>query len=178
MPRVTRIQVVQPTTNGTNEDDESAEEGADGIDAATMPLPPRAALRPPGASTAMPPAASTQPDPSRAFAATTDRMPPVAGDDATHSASGGERRAARAGTSTGDDQTGDGLLVVEVASDAVVFVNGVERGRGHVRVAELDRHARHAVRIHRPGFHSWSGSVSLDGRPAAKIRPTLKPRSR
>jgi hypothetical protein len=47
-----------------------------------------------------------------------------------------------------------------------------------VRVLELDRHARHAVRIHCPGHLPWSGSVSLEGRPAAKIKPTLKPRAR
>jgi PAS domain S-box-containing protein len=67
---------------------------------------------------------------------------------------------------------------VDAPADAVVIVNGVERGRGHVRVTDLDRSARHAVRIHCPGHHAWSGSVSLDGKPAAKIRPTLKPRAR
>jgi hypothetical protein len=76
------------------------------------------------------------------------------------------------------DEPADGVLVVEAPADASVTVNGVERGRGVVRVLELDRHARHAVRIHCPGHVPWSGSVSLEGRPAAKIKPSLKPRAR
>lgn len=72
----------------------------------------------------------------------------------------------------------DGVLVVEAPADASITVNGVDRGRGVVRVSELDREARHAVRIHAPGFQPWSGSVSLQGKAAAKIKPTLKPRVR
>jgi len=72
----------------------------------------------------------------------------------------------------------DGVLVVDAPADATVTVNGVERGRGTVRVGDLDRDARHAVRIHCPGFAPWSGSVTLQGKPAAKIRPALKPRLR
>ncbi len=72
----------------------------------------------------------------------------------------------------------DGVLVVEAPADASITVNGVDRGRGIVRISDLDRDARHAVRIHAPGFQPWSGSVSLQGKPAAKIRPTLKPRAR
>ena len=76
------------------------------------------------------------------------------------------------------DEPADGVLVVEAPPDASVTVNGVERGRGVVRVLELDRFARHAVRIHCPGHVPWSGSVSLEGRPAAKIKPSLRPRAR
>ena len=72
----------------------------------------------------------------------------------------------------------DGVLVVEAPADASVTVNGVDRGRGVVRVLDLDRDARHAVRIHAPGFKPWSGTVSLQGKPAAKIKPALKPRVR
>ncbi len=93
------------------------------------------------------------------------RSPPVAG-------------AFVAGPVAAPDSRADGTLVVEAPPEAVVVVNGIERGRGHVRVAALDRHARHVVRIQRPGFHTWSGSVSLDGKVAARIRPTLKPRAR
>ena len=49
---------------------------------------------------------------------------------------------------------------------------------GTVKVGDLDREARHAVRINCQGFSPWSGSVSLQGKPAAKIRPALKPRAR
>jgi hypothetical protein len=76
------------------------------------------------------------------------------------------------------EEPADGVLVVEAPPDASVTVNGVERGRGVVRVLELDRFARHAVRIHCPGHVPWSGSVSLEGRPAAKIKPSLRPRAR
>jgi hypothetical protein len=41
-------------------------------------------------------------------------------------------------------------------------------------VTEIDRYAKHAVRIHAPGFAPWSGSACLEGRKAAKIRPGLK----
>ncbi len=70
----------------------------------------------------------------------------------------------------------DGVLVIDAPPDATVTVNGVERGRGMVKVTELDRNAKHAVRIHCSGFAPWSGSVTLQGKAAAKIRPTLKPR--
>ena len=72
----------------------------------------------------------------------------------------------------------DGVLVVDAPADATVTVNGIDRGRGTVRVGDLDRVARHAVRIHCPGFAPWSGSVTLQGKAAAKIRPVLKPRGR
>lgn len=78
----------------------------------------------------------------------------------------------------GESVTREGVLVVEAPNDASVIVNGIDRGRGVVRVAGLDRHARHAVRIHRPGHLPWSASVTLEGKPAAKIRPTLKVRPR
>lgn len=71
----------------------------------------------------------------------------------------------------------DGTLIVEVPDGAVVFVNGLERGRGpQLKVLGIDRYAKHAVRIHAPGFAPWSGSVCLEGRTAAKIRPGLKPK--
>lgn len=72
----------------------------------------------------------------------------------------------------------DGVLVIDAPAEATVTVNGIERGRGTVRVGDLDREARHAVRIHGAGYAPWSGSVSLQGKPAAKIRPSLKPRAR
>jgi hypothetical protein len=72
----------------------------------------------------------------------------------------------------------DGVLVVDAPADATVTVNGIDRGRGTVRVGDLDRVARHAVRIHCPGFAPWSGSVTLQGKAAAKIRPALQPRAR
>lgn len=72
----------------------------------------------------------------------------------------------------------DGILVVDAPPEATVTVNGVERGRGTIKVTDLDREARHAVRIQCHGFFPWKGSVSLQGKPAAKIRPALKPRSR
>ncbi len=69
---------------------------------------------------------------------------------------------------------GDGSLVIEVPVDATVFVNGVERGRGPQRVDGLDRNGKVVVRILCPGHTPWSGSVNLEGKPAAKIRPSLK----
>ena len=78
---------------------------------------------------------------------------------------------------TVDAEPADGTLIVEVPDGSVVFVDGVERGRGpSLKVRDLDRFAKHAVRIHAPGFMPWSGSVCLEGRTAAKIRPGLKKR--
>jgi len=76
------------------------------------------------------------------------------------------------------EQPHDGVLVVDAPAEATVTVNGVERGKGTIKVQNLDRDARHAVRIHCPGFAPWSGSVTLQGKQAAKIRPQLKPRGR
>lgn len=102
----------------------------------------------------------------------------------TQPSSTGEIKSPRPVPSTADGEgvdaevAHDGVLVVEAPNDAVVVVNGVDRGKGVVRVGDLDRRAKHAVRIHAPGFQPWSGSVTLEGKPAAKIRPTLKPRAR
>jgi hypothetical protein len=111
--------------------------------------------------------------------AVTDRIAAFESATADGSSTGEAPKApVRPVPSTDDEALADGVLVVDAPTDAVVIVNGVERGRGHVRVVDLDRQARHAVRIHCPGHHAWSGSVSLDGKPAAKIRPTVKPRAR
>lgn len=94
------------------------------------------------------------------------------------------RTASSSSTTGGDAQTleaepADGTLIVDVPAGAVVFVNGVERGRGpSLKVRELDRYAKHAVRVHAEGFSPWKGTVSLDGRVAAKVRPNLKSRGR
>lgn len=72
---------------------------------------------------------------------------------------------------------GDGTLIIEVPDGAIIFINGVERGHGPTaKVEDLDRHARHAIRIHCAGYQPWNGSVCLEGRAAAKVRPTLKKR--
>jgi hypothetical protein len=83
------------------------------------------------------------------------------------------------GAQTLEAEPADGTLIVDVPAGAVVFVNGVERGRGpSLRVRELDRYAKHAVRVHADGFSPWKGTVSLDGRVAAKVRPNLRARGR
>ncbi|OGQ18328.1 MAG: hypothetical protein A2138_01425 [Deltaproteobacteria bacterium RBG_16_71_12] len=83
------------------------------------------------------------------------------------------------GAETLEAEPADGTLIVDVPAGAVVFVNGVERGRGpSLRVRELDRYAKHAVRVHADGFVPWKGTVSLDGRVAAKVRPNLRARGR
>lgn len=69
-----------------------------------------------------------------------------------------------------------GTLVIEVPAEAVVFVDGAERARGAVRLEGVDRYARFAVRVHCPGFEPWSGLVSLNGKSAAKVKPTLRRR--
>ncbi len=87
--------------------------------------------------------------------------------------------ATGSGAETLEAEPADGMLIVDVPAGAVVFVNGVERGRGpSLRVRELDRYAKHAVRIHADGFAPWKGTVSLDGRVAAKVRPNLRARGR
>lgn len=83
------------------------------------------------------------------------------------------------GAETLEAEPADGTLIVDVPAGAAVFVNGVERGRGpSLRVRELDRYAKHAVRVHADGFAPWKGTVSLDGRVAAKVRPNLRARGR
>lgn len=186
VPRVTRIHLVAPGASTTNGDDEVPESTADIDPESTIPPqmlvkappppPPRVPTRvesrddetqagddpdetqaPSQQAAAEPPA---PPPPHR-------RLPTSAEGDAVPA----RRPAARA-------EVHDGVLVVDAPAEATVTVNGVERGRGMVRVGDLDRDARHAVRIHCAGFAPWSGSVSLQGKPAAKIRPTLKPRAR
>lgn len=75
------------------------------------------------------------------------------------------------------DEPDGGTLIIEVPQGAVIFVNGVERGRGPaLKVSPIDRFAKHTLRIHAPGHLAWSGSVCLEGRMTAKVRPPLKPK--
>lgn len=69
-----------------------------------------------------------------------------------------------------------GTLVVDAPAEATVFVDGVEQARGTARLEGVDRYARFALRVHCPGFEPWSALVSLNGRPAVKITPTLRRR--
>lgn len=69
-----------------------------------------------------------------------------------------------------------GVLVVEARAGATVFLDGIWRGVGRVVITELDRFSSYSVRVHCPGFAPWSGSVSLGGEVAARVRPTLEPR--
>jgi hypothetical protein len=94
-------------------------------------------------------------------------------------------RVTRIVLNRGDSSTGpqkvahvDGVLVVDVPAEAQVWVNGIERGRGAQRITDLDRDAKHAVRVACSGFVPWNGVVSLEGKPAAKLKPQLKPRAR
>jgi hypothetical protein len=113
-----------------------------------------------------------------------DHQPPRSHPVASAHQDGRAPPSASSSTTGGDAQTleaepADGTLIVDVPAGAVVFVNGVERGRGpSLKVRELDRYAKHAVRVHAEGFSPWKGTVSLDGRVAAKVRPNLKARGR
>jgi hypothetical protein len=192
VPRITRIQLSTapsaPSAPSATGDDEVA------LDeptfppppppsvAAVRPLPPAAGAPTAGAPTTLGAQERTSPDRAaveRMALPITDRIPLGNGGGDSEASTTGEldvvagRRAA-----SSVEALHDGTLVVEAPADATVIVNGIERGRGLVRVADLDRSARHAVRILCPGHQTWSGSVSLDGKPAAKIRPTLKPRVR
>lgn len=138
-------------------------------DPAVVPPPPRAPTvlaAPGGTSDATEPPPVEPPPPEPPPRARTARN--IIGSSAT-------------GTSaeTLEAEPADGMLIVDVPAGAVVFVDGVERGRGPaLRVRELDRYAKHAVRIHADGFVPWKGTVSLDGRVAAKVRPNLRSRAR
>ena len=99
-------------------------------------------------------------------------LPPRADKDPRHSA------GARAGPETlGDSDALDGSLIVELAVAGTVFVNGTAAGHGtRVVLTALDRFARHALRVEAEGCLIWHGTVLLDGREVAKVRPVLKPR--
>jgi hypothetical protein len=188
VPRVTRIHVVATSGSTTNGDDEVPEHGAD-IDPDTT-IPPDVLVKappppPPRVPTKIEPSddetvAGEDPDETQAPSEPAPSPPPPS-EAPPHrrlpmSAEGDVVPARRSPSPVAEPH--DGILVVDAPAEATVIVNGVERGRGMVRVGDLDREARHAVRIHCAGFAPWSGSVSLQGKPAAKIRPTLKPRAR
>lgn len=68
-------------------------------------------------------------------------------------------------------------FIVSAPDGAVIFVDGRVRGRGpQVRVKGISRTATVNVRIEAPGHHPWTGTVELEGRAHARIRPTLKKR--
>lgn len=162
---------------------------------------PRATPRPlPRRSTSLPSALESQtgsaplihrlqlPEPGAPPPVPEPTPPPSAAAAAAQSASGGKAPRARPPAAPPpsetfdeeDDTTGEaaalGILVVDVPPDATVYVNGVERGRGPVRVDDVDRYAKHALRVHCPGHHAWTGTVALDGKPALKVKPALKKR--
>lgn len=69
-----------------------------------------------------------------------------------------------------------GLLVVDAPPDAMVFIDGAQRGTGRVEVSALDRFTQVAIRVHRVGYKPWSRTVSLDGRDELRVVPELEPR--
>ncbi len=156
IPRITRIQVISTSS-------EPPAIGADDVDETTSPPDSIDAKK---LVTAVKSLQKTQPLPEARIRRPTTVVQAL--DDATQAPDDDDVVA----------DAGDGILVVEAPTEANVVVNGVDRGHGVVRVTGLDRSARHAVRIHCPGHLPWSGSVTLEGKPAAKIRPTLKPRLR
>ena len=186
IPRVTRIQLVakHSTTNGDGDDVADSTAGDIDIDStmpphhvmkAPLPPPPRVPTRVESredetlvGEDSDETQAPSQPDAVVAPTPAHRRLPASAEGDAA------PVRRPPAPVA----EIHDGVLVVDAPAEATVTVNGVERGRGTVRVGDLDREARHAVRIHCAGYAPWSGSVSLQGKPAAKIRPSLKPRAR
>ncbi len=176
-PRITRI-FMSPDAQGQRRPtpEELARHVADFDDERTAPSDPAVIPPPPRAPTvlaangptsdATEPPAPEPPPPEPPPRARTARN--IIGSSAT-------------GTSaeTLEAEPADGMLIVDVPAGAVVFVDGVERGRGpSLRVRELDRYAKHAVRIHADGYAPWKGTVSLDGRVAAKVRPNLRARGR
>lgn len=169
IPRITRIHVVSATASEPPDDDD------DDPDAT---LPPNSADSKKLAAVvkdlqrAQPPPEARIRRPSTVAQSVDDETQAPDGDPSITSEVVARPRPVPTG------EAGDGTLVVEAPGEASVVVNGVDRGRGVVRVTGLDRHTRHAVRIHCPGHLPWSGSVTLEGKPAAKIRPTLKPRPR
>lgn len=192
VPRVTRILVPRGGSTTNREEQDSAAHTDDDVDATIPPevlvkAPPRPASRvstrvdarydetqagedgddDTQALSARGAAPAAQPPPPRALPRSAEGEPALAAPR--------QKQMPRGPVAA---EVYDGVLVVDAPAEATVIVNGVERGRGTVKVDELDRDARHAVRIHCPGFAPWSGSVSLQGKPAAKIRPALKPRAR
>ncbi|MDP2341196.1 MAG: hypothetical protein Q8O67_09570 [Deltaproteobacteria bacterium] len=168
----------------------------------TAPLPPdivRALPSPtakPSSSPSSPPASSSSSSPGRPPLAAVPVRPtgvvprvvapgagPAAGDGPRPNTVADDDRtldrelsisAAEIARAAATDLAANGSLVIEVPVDAVIFVNGIERGRGPQRVESLDRNAKLVVRVLCPGHAPWSGSVNLEGKPAAKIRPSLK----
>ncbi len=81
--------------------------------------------------------------------------------------------------SLGDGElVADGVLHVDVPAEATTFLNGVEHGKGPRKIEKVDRYAKNALRVHCVGFQAWTGTVSLDGKPALKVKPQLKPRKK
>lgn len=187
VPRVTRIHLVAKNSTTNGDEDEVPESTANEIDVDST-IPPHLVVKapPPPAPPRVPTRVESRDDETQA------------GDDPDETQAPSQQQAAeppappphrRLPTSAEGDavparrvparaEAHDGVLVVDAPAEATVTVNGIERGRGMVRVGDLDREARHAVRIHCAGYAPWSGSVSLQGKPAAKIRPSLKPRAR
>ncbi len=162
-PRITRIFVDPDATHRQIVDDDDAVSQTDPGDGEPTdpprprPLPP--AGKPPTIAAVSLPSGETS------------------GKNPHHRRAKTERTRTNPSSETLEAEPADGTLIVEVPDGAVVFIDGLERGTGpSLRVKEIDRYAKHAVRIHCPGYLPWSGSVCLEGRTAAKIRPGLKKR--
>lgn len=77
----------------------------------------------------------------------------------------------------GDDAAQrEGRLIIDAPAEAVVFIDGAERGGGMVNVEGVDRFGRVAVRVHLTGYKPWTRRISLDGEVELRITPELEPR--
>jgi hypothetical protein len=69
-----------------------------------------------------------------------------------------------------------GRIVVEVPPEAVVFVDGVERGRGGCVLEGVGVFAKVNLRVHRAGCRAWVRTLCLQGEVSLTVRPDVEPR--
>jgi hypothetical protein len=82
----------------------------------------------------------------------------------------GQERSAPRATPPG---TSVGTLLIDAPEDAVVHIDGTEHPPGPVKLENVSRFTKFKVRVIREGHAPWSATLSLNGKRAARIRPTL-----
>lgn len=70
-----------------------------------------------------------------------------------------------------------GILSIDAPNSALIFIDGQPRGKGAIKIPNLDRYTTYHIRVHCVGFAPWRSSVVIGNQNTLRVRPELRRRA-
>lgn len=70
-----------------------------------------------------------------------------------------------------------GSLSIDAPNSALIFIDGQPRGKGAIKISNLDRYTTYHIRVHCVGFAPWRSSVVIGNQNTLRVRPELRRRA-